>query len=348
MSSRKPKAKKTGKLDNLLQQVEGFITPWQKRLTDFIQTWEKARDITRNNYELGLRHLLLGNLNDAVLRFKLVTWLDPKHALAWYYLGCSYLADNKPVLAQKAFRTCLQLTPDFAEANYMLAVASKGRMPVSQLPRKMPVTLAKTHFEGLAADYNQEQLETQRYQGHMLLTNAARTYLTRGRMNYTVLELGVGTGLVGPLMRDIAVEIIGVDLSPAMLAEAAKLFANDGRRIYDVLIQRELHEYLQAQPLESAEIILAANVVSYIGDLQSLFALVAQVLKSGGIFGFTAEKLAVEQEADFRFDPSAGLFRYSLAYLRQLAAANGLQELMAEEGQMYPEKNAWLCVFAKP
>ena len=129
-----------------------------------------------------------------------------------------------------------------------------------------------------------------------------------------------------------------------MLNEAMKVADAQGRKAYDALIAREMHEYLLETPPDSWDIILAAGVLSYLGDAQRLFALVARSLKPGGFFAFTAEEL---QGNDFRFDASAARFRFSANYIRALAEAVGLKEVRFVEGPIYPNYNMWLCVFTK-
>lgn len=84
----------------------------------------RIRDIVKNNYELGVKHYRLGNIDDAMLRLSFVTWLEPHHAQAWYWLGLSYLAAEKKRAAKKAFLRALAIKPDWPEAAHQLAIAS--------------------------------------------------------------------------------------------------------------------------------------------------------------------------------------------------------------------------------
>jgi Tfp pilus assembly protein PilF len=83
----------------------------------------KFRDISKNNYALGLAHLENGNLRDAVLRFKMVTWLEPRHVEAWYQLGCAQLIEGKKQAAVQALRKALAIAPGHEQAKQMLAAA---------------------------------------------------------------------------------------------------------------------------------------------------------------------------------------------------------------------------------
>src|SRR5690606_37368757 len=126
---------------------------------------------------------------------------------------------------------------------------------------------------------------------------------------------------LGPLLRDVSAHITGVDISQAMLAEAIKLTDAQGTKIYNALIHRDLQAYLDDTQPESFDIAAAAGVTSYIGDLSAMMSGVAKVLKSGGLFGFTADTL--QGGGDYALDADAGRFRYSEDYLKQQAAAAG-------------------------
>lgn len=331
---------------------ETFLTPVQegidrvmRRLFGVTKSWRKMQDIARNNYELGVQHLELGNIPDAILRLNLVVrWLEPGHADAWYRLGCAYLAADKKEQARQALKKALQLKKSWPEASYMLAIANGKEAAEKALPRQIPPALALAHFDSVAADFTRQQLDDYQYRGHVLLTDAVRAAAVSGRLDHVVLELGVGTGLVGPLIRDISAHITGVDFSAAMLAEALKVQDAQGKKIYDALIRRELADYLAEAPPHAFDMVLAAGVLSYLGDLAPLFPQAARVLKPGGLFAFTADRL---EDGDFRFDPELGRFRYSAAYLKDLAMRHGMPPRHFEEAAIYNDFAGFVAVFQK-
>lgn len=329
---------------DMAQQVEQFLENLQLRLQGWMQNWEKSKDIIKNNYELGHRHLQLGNVNDAIMRFRFVTWLDPKRVDAYYYLGCSYLAKNEKGKARAAFEKTLKLRPVHEEALYMLAILSTQPLTQAQMPKAMPPSLAQEYFDGIAAGYNQDQLQMQKYDGHTILCSAVRSHVQPGRIDHAVLELGTGTGLCGPLIRDIASPLTGVDISPAMLKEAARLQDDEGQAIYDTLINRDARQFLADMPDANYDILLAATTPSYIGDLYPLFQQTARTLRRGGIFALTCDALEGE---GYRFDPASARFRFSQSYLMQAASACGIRVLELRQVHVYPKSLDWLCVLTR-
>jgi|GEM_PF-3013814 len=83
----------------------------------------KFGNILKANFELGQKHYNLGNFEDAVLRFKFVIWLEPKHANGWYWLGISHLAAGQKPAGIKALQKAISLKPDLQVARDALAVA---------------------------------------------------------------------------------------------------------------------------------------------------------------------------------------------------------------------------------
>ena len=98
-----------------------------------------------------------------------------------------------------------------------------------------------------------------------------------------MLDLGCGTGLCGPLIAPQADAIDGVDVSSAMLEQARKL------GVYRELIHAILGEFL-AVTASRSDLILAADVFIYVGDLAAVFLRSARrILEPGGCLAFTVE-----------------------------------------------------------
>jgi predicted TPR repeat methyltransferase len=92
------------------------------------------------------------------------------------------------------------------------------------------------------------------------------------------LDLGCGTGLVAVALGDRATgPATGVDLSGAMLREAA------GKNLYAELTQAEAVAFLEGDRREW-QLIIAADLLCYIGDLRPLFMTVRARLLPGGCF----------------------------------------------------------------
>jgi len=105
-----------------------------------------------------------------------------------------------------------------------------------------------------------------------------------------VLDLGCGTGLAGAWLKDYAKLLVGVDLSEKMVTIARK------KMLYQELDVMSIATYLQ-QCTRTFDLVVAADVLSYVGDLTETFALAAPVLRAGGHFVFTVEALEGNKDA---------------------------------------------------
>jgi SAM-dependent methyltransferase len=128
------------------------------------------------------------------------------------------------------------------------------------------------------------------------------------------LDLGCGTGLMASALGPMARRIEGVDISPRMIAVAART------GLYAALHVGEVVDELDRRAAASADLIVAADMVVYLGDLFPLFREAARVLRPGGLFAFTAQGhhgQGFELGIDSRF-------AHSDRYLRTVAEDSGL------------------------
>ena len=123
------------------------------------------------------------------------------------------------------------------------------------------------------------------------------------------LDLGCGTGLSGIVLRELSGYLTGVDISAKMLAQAK----NKG--IYDELIEAEIIAFLQ-QNTHAYDLIVAADVLPYLGELKSLFTGVHTCLNQGGLFVFSHE---ISANQDWQLQNSAR-FCHHPDYIKSLCA----------------------------
>lgn len=151
------------------------------------------------------------------------------------------------------------------------------------------------------------------------------------------LDLGCGTGLTGVQLRPRVDVLDGVDLAPRMI-EAAR-----AKGVYDRLELAEVVEHLTETPVRY-DLIVATDVLIYIGDLAPLFTAVRAALAGGGLFACSIER---HDGVDVRLAPT-GRYQHSRAYVLGLAADHELDvlafepsEIRLEAGRFVP---GWLFV----
>jgi predicted TPR repeat methyltransferase len=140
-----------------------------------------------------------------------------------------------------------------------------------------------------------------------------------------MIDLGCGTGLAAEIFQPRIKWLSGVDLSPRMVALAR------AKRLYKQLCTGELVQFLQQQPEKSAELVIAADVFVYMGDLASAIAGSARVLERAGLLAFTVQAL------DEVSHPAADIliggdkrFSHARSYLERIIIQAGLQLQMLE------------------
>jgi predicted TPR repeat methyltransferase len=167
--------------------------------------------------------------------------------------------------------------PDDPIAKHMLAAMNGGAGP-----DRASDGYVRAIFDDFADSFD-ERLEQLEYRAPQLLHRAAMQSAEQESVGtLSVLDLGCGTGLCGPLFLPMARRIVGVDLSSRMLSKAAT------RECYRQLNFGELTDYLGDCP-ERFDLVLAADVLCYFGALLPVFEGVQKVLAPRGRFIFSVE-----------------------------------------------------------
>lgn len=207
----------------------------------------------------------------------------------------------------------IELWPPNHSLSYLMSAVA-GDQTIDRSPPEYVVE----HFDSFAEGFDAQLVEALGYDVPEKICQAARSVIGEGRLRDT-LDAGCGTGLCGPLLRPISQTLTGVDLSPKMLEQAAR------KGFYDALVCEELTAFL-LRSKGRFDLILAADLTIYFGDLAPLFAAVTSALSSFGLFAFSTELWTGE---GYRLQPS-GRFAHSPSYLRSLAGQS-LTEVLANE-----------------
>ncbi len=127
------------------------------------------------------------------------------------------------------------------------------------------------------------------------------------------LDLGCGTGLMGERLKPLCDRLDGIDLSAGMLDKARR------KRLYDTLMEGDI---LAAPRPENGDydLVTAADVLTYLGDLRPVFAHAATLQESGGMLAFSTE--FADEAEDFVLRPSLR-YAHAPAYLRAALAESG-------------------------
>lgn len=251
--------------------------------------------------------------------------LFPRWAGGWFTLGQYREKAGDRDGAIEALHQVLALDPaDMFGAGLKLAV-----LGAAIVPDQPPSRYVESLFDDYADRFETALVEKLGYAAPKKL--AALLFRTLGpdvRFRCAV-DLGCGTGLFGEEIAERADRLEGFDLAAKMLLHAKH------KHIYHLLAQADLSLNAEASglfspelPKHRADLIGAADVMIYLGNLENAFRLIADLIAPGGIIVFSVEDPG--QPTGFRLAPSLR-YLHSEAYTQALLSRFGFSVLAMEK-----------------
>ncbi len=286
-------------------------------------------------YNVGKTALDHGRFDVALRCYRKTVELDPEHEDAIWGLAQASHANGDREEAIAWYRRYLARNPDDPETLHM--IAALGGAPA---PARASDAYVREVFDNFADEFDSQLLEHLDYRAPALLAALYRDSAPVRATGLDVLDAGCGTGLAGVEFRPFARTLAGVDLSARMLDRAR------ARGIYDDLAEADLASYFRAHRA-GFDLIVAADVLCYIGDLDDVFAAAADALRPGGRFVLSVEA----GDAPGYALSGSGRYVHAPAYVRETAAAAGLREILSRTDRLRTEYGApvtgYLCVLEK-
>ena len=108
------------KIKNNVKSFSGFLSEkTDLAVKEYASIKEKSKNLVETNYKLGISHLEKGNLNDARLRFFIMTKFWPKFYEAHYQLAYILILKENPLKAKKVLEEVIiknaEIDPKFQE-----------------------------------------------------------------------------------------------------------------------------------------------------------------------------------------------------------------------------------------
>ena len=288
------------------------------RPADALHSADEALAVERDSVDALLHRATalaqLGHPDQSLTAFRRLLAIEPRHAVAWSGCGTVLRETGRLDEAAHAFGEALRHggDGDDGELNgFYLAAVQAGSAP----PTAPPPAYVASLFDSYAEEFDRHLVGELRYQAHRRLVEQLFAAEGADARFESALDLGCGTGLCGPLVRPIVATLTGVDLSARMLDRARALAA------YDRLVHADIVEFLAASP-DRFDLVLAADVFIYVGDLARVFALLERAM-ARGVFCFSVEALD-DDAADVRLLPSLR-YAHSRPYLVRLATQHGFE-----------------------
>jgi predicted TPR repeat methyltransferase len=232
--------------------------------------FEWARDLAAKGDLAGAADLLTQALE-----------LAPGYASAWFALGelREKFGDRDGAIAAFEKARAADRQDRHGATLHLIRL---GAVPASA----MPTGYVRALFDGYALAFDQALTQGLGYRAPELLLRAVQAARAGERVKFgSVLDLGCGTGLAGAAFRACCDWLVGVDLSPAMLAQAR------AKGLYDQLVEGDALDFLATEAASKAryQLILAADVFMYLNDLAPVLKAAAAALAAFGTIAFSVE-----------------------------------------------------------
>jgi predicted TPR repeat methyltransferase len=233
--------------------------------------------------------------------------LNPDDADAHHGLAVLAYLGDKPDEAKAHLDQALRVRPADEGFLYLRAILA------GETPAQQPEAMTRSLFDRYASKFDTHLVGALKYRVPQMISKMILERFPARKFN--LLDLGCGTGLVGAALGPIEGYMVGVDLSVPMLEEAKK------HNVYSRLHSVNLLDALDATDANEYEVIVAADVFVYLGDLSAAIRDSFKVLRSGGWLIFSCEA-APDDGPDFVLRKSMR-YAQSAAYIKRLLAENG-------------------------
>ncbi len=246
--------------------------------------------------------------------------IAPGFAPAYALLGRSLAALGRNEAAAEALKEALALDTE-DQLGVRIDLARIGALAPAEAISEGYV---RALFDQYAGEFDRHLTEDLHYRGPEILKAAlsdACAALSRKPHFKHAIDLGCGTGLIGRSFSGMIGRLVGVDLSPAMVEKAKATGA------YAELHVAGAVDFLDGQPPGQADLVIAADVLVYLGDLFPVFREAAAALAPGGLFAFTVQDHG-GQGFSLGFDAR---YHHADAYVRTVAEDAGFTIVISRD-----------------
>lgn len=333
-----PKSVTLLNIKGTLQQNLGYLAESEITYRTAISLSTEAAELYNN---LGNTQRMMGKLNEAAVSFQTALKIRPTYPQAHNNLGNVLKSQGRLELSIDCYQNAILYKSDYAEAYSNLATVFKdlgmqqkaidaykraleikpshgnALHMLSILTEKqksaVPKDYIETLFDSYAANFDKSlTFDLDYYLPKLIVKRILETHYESELGE--VLDLGCGTGLLGPEISKYCSRLEGIDLSNLMLGKARE------KKVYARLTQSEISEYLNEAEIDF-DYFIAADVFIYVGDLERIFRAIKSKNKKAGKLVFSTEHT---NEGSFNLQ-SSGRFAHSKTYISKLCAKLGYQ-----------------------
>tara|TARA_B100000902_G_scaffold199643_1_gene190300 strand:+ start:67 stop:1785 length:1719 start_codon:yes stop_codon:yes gene_type:complete len=288
----------------------------------------KAISLEKNPYTLNNLALSLkaqGKKRDALNYLLNAIQIETKSAKIYFNLAEIYLSMNDINQSQKFLNETIKLDPNHEGAKLKSEILNghfKGKIPLKYLER---------HFDDYSETFDKYLLSTLHYKVPLAFSKIMKSKYEKNYSLNNILDLGCGTGLCGIQIKNNFNKLVGIDISKQMLNKAKQ------RSIYTKLICTDIINFLK-NTKQKYEIIMAADVLIYLGDLNQLFKFVRNVMFNNARFIFSTEET---KKGEYMINQN-GRFSHSHYYITKISQKYELIIETYQDIKIRKEDNKWV------
>jgi len=282
---------------------------------------------TECRYNLANCFLALDRPHEAIVEFNSVLKLDPLHQSALNNLAYSYHREGVMDQAIYYYKRLLEVNPAHCSADHMVASLT------GQQRASAPLSYVQEVFDNYSIHYEDSLL----HKLHYTLPQQLQSFisLSSGKDSFIrAIDIGCGTGLLGAVLRATTKILDGIDLSPKMIEIAEQ------KNLYDNLITGDINTMAGILENKSYDLLVAADVLTYIGDLVPTFQAAYSIASSESVFFFSVENL--EESFTEPVLRKSGRFAHSQSYVKRAALQTGWQTVQFQNIDLRKESGKWI------
>jgi predicted TPR repeat methyltransferase len=300
------------------------LSKYREAITTFSQAIAMGDKSIDTLYNIALCHQDLDEFENAASLYEVIlkNYEDHQSSLNNYAYLCHKTGDLKK--AEQLYKRLLQLNPQHTAASHMLNAL------LGITPDNAPLDYIESIFDGYASNFEENLLKELHYRTPTELFHFYSKQFSEPE-NHKCLDLGCGTGLAGEAFSSICSELTGVDISNEIIKVAEE------KNLYKRLVKNDILTFLNRSK-ETFDLIIAADVFTYMGDLEPLFRACYQQINADGILCFSVE----ESHGDSFTLKETGRFGHSSDYIENIGEKTDWTMLASKHTKLRKDKNEWI------
>jgi predicted TPR repeat methyltransferase len=294
-------------------------------IVSFSDLVEKLEQDPEPLYNLANCYREISRFELAAQFYEKTLTLDSTHFSAVKNLAYVYHRLGNFEKAADLYRRILSVEPENSQAAHMLdSICEKDVKEISS-------QYVTEIFDEYSDTFEKNLIDDLQYSVPDQL-RAAFDKLGYPKMHFSAcLDLGCGTGLAGLAFAGLCDHLSGIDLSAKMIEQARK------KEIYDFLGVCDIKNFLQSGDY-CFDLIIAADVLTYLGDLQPVMEALPGVAAKPALFCFSTEN---SEKQGFHLGKT-GRFLHSREYVLRQAREYGWKPIKCFGSPLRKEGDNWV------